>query len=108
MIEVLASHGVFLSHTATQSETVKTIQSHVSQNLPCCQTAISLFQCTGNIRRTKKIEDNTISSNVFPPKPVDDKLIQTIAQGYCKEFDVVNILEAGCAVCGCLTSVQQM
>ncbi|KAA1479831.1 hypothetical protein DENSPDRAFT_789598, partial [Dentipellis sp. KUC8613] len=90
------------------------IQSHVSQNLPCCQTAISLFQCSSisdKARQTKtpkKTSINTGPSDIFPPKPISSKLIRSIAQGYCNELDPVNILEAGCAVCGGLTSTQKM
>ncbi|KAA1478884.1 hypothetical protein DENSPDRAFT_788533, partial [Dentipellis sp. KUC8613] len=90
------------------------IQLHVSQNLPCCQTAITLLQCTSissktnETKKSKRAGHNTGFSNTFPPKPVSDTLMRSIAEGYCSELDPVNILEAGCAVCGCLAPLQKM
>ncbi|KAA1479534.1 hypothetical protein DENSPDRAFT_789328, partial [Dentipellis sp. KUC8613] len=108
LIELLTLHGICLSSYASQPEIAQEILSHTSQNLSCCQTSISLFQCTGTTRNTKQTNNKTHVSEVFPPKPVSNKLVQTIAQGYCRELDIDNILEAGCAVCGCLTSIQKM
>ncbi|KAJ7019610.1 hypothetical protein C8F04DRAFT_975459 [Mycena alexandri] len=44
----------------------------------------------------------------FPPKPPSKKLLCKIARGFCEEMDPAVFEEAGCAVCGQLTTLREL
>lgn len=44
----------------------------------------------------------------FPPSPPSNKLVTQIINGWCFDSQWDNLQEAGCAVCGTLTSVDQL
>jgi hypothetical protein len=55
---------------------------------------------------------NTINDNyipyAFPPEPLNDNLGRDIVDHACKQSDYKMIEEAGCAVCGELTSINKL
>ncbi|KAF8170493.1 hypothetical protein K438DRAFT_1982646 [Mycena galopus ATCC 62051] len=44
----------------------------------------------------------------FPPAPASDELRESIIRDFCDDFNPTNFVEAGCAVCGRLTSKKQL
>lgn len=41
----------------------------------------------------------------FPPEPLSEKLQHKVIANYCKNFELTNFHESGCAVCGALAKI---
>ncbi|KAF8333778.1 hypothetical protein F5887DRAFT_850699, partial [Amanita rubescens] len=57
---------------------------------------------------TKKSTEIGNFAATFPPPPLTRSLAHSIISGACKKMSHANIEEAGCAVCGQLTSMNQL
>ncbi|KAA1480017.1 hypothetical protein DENSPDRAFT_789828, partial [Dentipellis sp. KUC8613] len=104
------------------------VNDHVFGNLPCCQNSITFFQYLKNTKQSNgkenilKHKQQKINSTSncdpscitdtdkvkFPPDPITSNLTEQIATDYCQELHADNILESGCAVCGCLNLLKDM
>ena len=61
-----------------------------------------------SIVKKKESDRKKYKALLFPPKPPSNDLIIDIVNGFCQETSFSNIEEYGCAVCGALTSVQNL
>ncbi|KZV60297.1 hypothetical protein PENSPDRAFT_594244 [Peniophora sp. CONT] len=89
---------------------------HENKNLECCTDSKSYFRApVAHKQRKRKAcvvlpEAKCKLSGVtdFPPRPPRDELKRRIIRDFCNDLSAVNMIEAGCAVCGCLSRKADM
>ncbi|KZV61106.1 hypothetical protein PENSPDRAFT_593229, partial [Peniophora sp. CONT] len=59
-------------------------------------------------KAVSEIECKASNATVFPPRPPSDELKRRIIRDFCEDLSPENMIEAGCAVCGCLSRKADM
>jgi hypothetical protein len=103
-------HGITRKHNINVLELRSCFRNHECSN---CNRYVSVLEPKSqkiklsNVSHKSNIEEFQPLEN-FPPEPPSEKLCETIITDFCHEFDADNIVERGCAVCGQLTSTNQL
>ena len=122
VIEYAGRHGLYLSTRTCVKDIQDAILFHESKKHKCCTEGITFFRPCHTLERSKALhsevhnmpgfKENTSShsrtSYEFPPPPPSDTLKRRIVEDFCREMSPDNLIEEGCAVCGCLSRTKDM
>jgi hypothetical protein len=130
MMKIAKSHGIVCASHDSKDVLLQKLEGH---SCPKCNLLVSVFSIETPamtkkqrqaadikkrqiLRQKQKHIYNTIKNTkndnyipyAFPPEPLNDNLGRDIVEHACKRSDYNMIEEAGCAVCGELTSIKKL
>lgn len=121
ILDVMKEHGLYpdAGSRATHQDLCAALQAHEIERRPCCQSPRTYFKASGSktskaSRHSTESKHTSTSSSEdsrrerFPPAPPSSALKREIVRGFCEDLSEENILEEGCAVCGCLGPKKDM
>ena len=106
LLTAMQVRGLFFYTLNTMKELRAALIEHEAKSLSCCTQSKSSFKI---LKSGKKSQEKTSTNqSIFPPKPPSESLKRQIIRDFCEEVTPENMIEAGCAVCGCLSRKNDM
>ncbi|KZV59501.1 hypothetical protein PENSPDRAFT_595331, partial [Peniophora sp. CONT] len=103
LLDSAVKHDVFVNPKSNIRNLREQFKKHEREQRPCCRGVTSIFKPCG---KRPQQEDEQIRDSqeqpAFPPKPPSESLKRRIISDFCEEMSPDNVIEEGCAVCGCL------
>ncbi|KZV64794.1 hypothetical protein PENSPDRAFT_587804, partial [Peniophora sp. CONT] len=112
LLESAEKHNIYLNSRQSGKDIQQAIVKHEQSLSLCCRESVTFFKCS---RQTGKTSTRSAAPNEahpppstrdrinFPPLPPEEKLKRRIIKDFCGEMSAENLIEEGCAVCGCLS-----
>src|SRR5271156_5575130 len=102
-------HKIAIPKRADKKEKLTYFSDHYCTQ---CDLYVSVFTERMVIKKVQskkeKKSDNYEVSSKFPPDPPSNVLLESIIKGFCNDTAPQNFIERGCAVCGTLSSINDM